>query len=310
VSWTASDMPSLDGDVVVVTGANSGLGFEATKAFARKEATVIMACRDRGRGETAAAEIREAVDGADLDVRICNLAALDSVERFAEGVSEEYDAIDVLCNNAGVMAIPRAETEDGFEMQFGVNHLGHYALTGRLFDLLAEADDARVVTHSSGMHEQGEMDFEDLHWEDSYSKWAAYGRSKLANLLFAFELQRRMDRNDVASVRSLGCHPGYADTNLQMRTAEESGNPLLKPIMRVTNAILAQSPDRGVLPMLYAATADVDGGSYVGPGGFMDMRGAPELQEPSADARDEDDARRLWEYSREATGVTYPFEAE
>lgn len=303
-------MPSLDGDVVVVTGANSGLGFEASKAFASKGATVVMACRNRGRGKTAAAEIRESAGEVDLDVRICDLADLDSVESFADGVADEYDAVDVLCNNAGVMAIPRQETAEGFEMQLGVNHLGHYALTGHLFELLAEAEDARVVTHSSGMHERGEMDFEDLHWEKSYNNWEAYGRSKLANLLFAFELQRRIEGNDVAGVRSLGCHPGYADTNLQMRTAEESSNPLMKPLMRAANAILAQSPERGALPMLYAATADVDGGTYVGPGGFMDMRGSPELQEPSADARNEDDARRLWEYSREATGVTYPFEDE
>jgi NAD(P)-dependent dehydrogenase (short-subunit alcohol dehydrogenase family) len=246
----------------------------------------------------------------DLDVRICDLADLDSVERFAGGVADEYDAVDVLCNNAGVMAIPRQETAEGFEMQLGVNHLGHYALAGHLFELLAEAEDARVVTHSSGMHERGEMDFEDLHWENSYNNWEAYGRSKLANLLFAFELQRRIEGNDVAGVRSLGCHPGYADTNLQMRTAEESGNPLMKPLMRAANLILAQSPERGVLPMLYAATAEAEGGSYVGPGGFMDMRGHPELQDPSAAARNEVDARQLWEYSREATGVTYPFEDE
>ncbi|TKX64307.1 SDR family NAD(P)-dependent oxidoreductase, partial [Halorubrum sp. GN11GM_10-3_MGM] len=160
----------------------------------------------------------------------------DSVEAFVEGLRDDYDAVDMLCNNAGVMAIPRSETEDGFETQFGVNHLGHFALTGRLFDLLDAAEgiggDARVVTQSSGAHEQGEMDFSDLNWERSYGKWQAYGRSKLSNLLFAYELQRRLDaasdEDGDPGIRSVACHPGYTDTNLQMRTAEESGNPLMK----------------------------------------------------------------------------------
>jgi len=302
-------MPSLDGSVVVVTGANSGLGFEATEAFARKGATVVMACRSRERGEDAAERIRGETD-ADLDVRHCDLASLDSVADFAAGLHEEYDSVKILCNNAGVMAIPRRETEDGFEMQLGVNHLGHFALTAQVFDLLQAAESARVVNHSSGAHKQGTMDFEDLNWEESYSKWGAYGRSKLANILFTLDLQRRIEQADIKTVRAVACHPGYADTNLQARTAEESGNPLMGPIMRVANAVLAQSAERGALPMLYAATADVEGGAYVGPGGFMNMRGSPELQAPSEAARDEEDARQLWEYSREATGVQFPFKQE
>ncbi|ELZ31649.1 oxidoreductase, partial [Halorubrum tebenquichense] len=260
--WTAEDMPRLDGKTVVVTGANSGLGFEGTREFAAKGATVVMACRSVERAEDAAAEIRAdaggAVDG-DLDVRECDLASLGSVASFAEGLADDYEAVDVLCNNAGVMAIPRSETEDGFETQFGVNHLGHFALTGRLFPLLDAAEgvggDARVVTQSSGAHEQGEMDFADLNWERSYGKWQAYGRSKLSNLLFAYELQRRLDDSEeVAGIRSVACHPGYADTNLQMRTAAESGNPLMKVGMKAANAVLGQDPDIGVEPMLYAAT--------------------------------------------------------
>ncbi len=324
--WTADDMPKLDGKTVVITGANSGLGYEGTRAFAETGATVVMACRSVERGERAAAEIRSASDAdLHLDVRECDLASLDSVRSFAEGVATGYDAVDVLCNNAGVMAIPRSETEDGFETQFGVNHLGHFALTGRLFPLLQSAEgvggEARVVTQSSGAHEMGEMDFSDLNWERSYGKWKAYGRSKLANLLFAYELQRQIDTvnddapddasNDStsgnASIRSVACHPGYADTNLQLRTARESGNPLMKVGMKAANAVLGQAPDIGALPMLYAATADVSGGAYVEPGGFMNMRGYPTVGRSNDASYDRDDARQLWEYSTEATGVTFPF---
>jgi len=323
--WTADETPRLDGKTVVVTGANSGLGYEGTRAFAERGATVVMACRSVERGERAADEIRResaaALGDLDLDVRECDLASLDSVRAFAEGLAADYDAVDALCNNAGVMAIPRSETEDGFETQFGVNHLGHFALTGRLFPLLDAAEGvggaARVVTQSSGAHEQGEMDFADLNWERSYGKWKAYGRSKLANLLFAYELQRRIDdaeadagdpddETDDLSVRSVACHPGYAATNLQHRTAEESGNPLMKVAMTAANAVLGQDAATGALPMLYAATADVDGGAYVEPSGFMNMRGTPTVGRSNDASYDRADARRLWEYSAEATGVEFP----
>ena len=306
--WTPAEMPTLDDTTVVVTGANSGLGREGTRAFARKGATVVMACRSVERGERAAAEIRESSSGdPDLDVRECDLASLDSIEAFADGLGDEYDAVDVLCNNAGVMAIPRRETADGFETQLGVNHLGHFALTGRLFDRLTAADgEARVVTQSSGAHEQGEMDFTDLNWEESYGKWAAYGRSKLANLLFAYELQRRVDAAGLG-VRSVACHPGYADTDLQMRTARESDSLLLTVAMRLANGLLGQDPAVGVEPMLYAATADVDGGAYVEPGGFLNIRGHPTVGRSNDASYDRSDARRLWEFSVEATGVRYPF---
>ncbi|EMA68304.1 short-chain dehydrogenase/reductase SDR [Halorubrum aidingense JCM 13560] len=310
--WTPAEMPRLDDATVVVTGANSGLGYEGTREFARRGATVVMACRSVERAETAAAELRESTSATlELDVRECDLASLDSVETFADGLAADYDGVDVLCNNAGVMAIPRGETEDGFETQFGVNHLGHFALTGRLFPLLVAADgidgDARVVTQSSGAHETGEMDFSDLNWERSYGKWKAYGRSKLANLLFAYELQRRLDAaDDDLGVRSVACHPGYADTNLQLRTAAESGNPLLKLGMRAANAVLGQDAATGAEPMLYAATADVDGGAYVEPGGLMNMRGHPTVGRSNDASYDRDDARRLWEYSTEATSVEFP----
>lgn len=329
--WTAAAMPPLDGKTIVITGANSGLGYAGSRAFAKRGATVIMACRSADRGDAAAAAIRRSISGdhtddPDLDVRTCDLASLDSVASFAESVTADYDSVDVLCNNAGVMAIPRSETADGFETQLGVNHLGHFALTGHLFPLLRHADgiggDARVVTQSSAAHEQGEMDFSDLNWEESYSKWKAYGRSKLANLLFAYELQRRIDgksdrsgpavhadrgnnASETPSIRSLACHPGYTDTNLQIRTAAESGNPLLKIGMKAANAVLGQDATTGVEPMLYAATAAVAGGAYIEPGGFMNMRGHPVVGRSTDASYDRAAARRLWEYSVEATGVRY-----
>jgi NAD(P)-dependent dehydrogenase (short-subunit alcohol dehydrogenase family) len=304
--WTADEMPAMDGQTVVVTGANSGLGYAGTEAFADAGATVIMACRSAERGEQAADEIRRAVPDAALDVRVCDLAALDSVTSFAAGVRAAYDAVDVLCNNAGVMAIPRQETDDGFEMQLGVNHLGHFALTGRLLPALAAGDgESRVVTQSSGAHTAGEIDFSDLQSERSYGKWSAYGRSKLANLLFGYELQRRL-ADAPLDVISVACHPGYADTELQFRGPRESGSTVKMAGMKVANALFGQSAERGALPMLYAATSDdVIGGEYVGPGGLLNMRGYPAFQQSNADSRDEADAKRLWELSEELTGVEY-----
>jgi len=309
-------MPAQTGRTVVITGANSGLGYEATEAFAGHGADVVLACRSIDRGRTAAEEIRDtladapdwasAPDAGSLTVMELDLADLDSVASFAEQFEEHFDDLHVLCNNAGVMAIPHGETEDGFERQFGINHLGHFALTGYLLDDLRETEgESRVVTQSSGAHEMGEVDFDDLQREQSYSPWEAYGQSKLANLLFAYELDRRLDAAD-ADVTSLGCHPGYADTNLQRRGPEAAGSTLRLWGMKAANAVLGQSATKGALPMLYAATGPgISGGEYVGPGGLLNMRGAPELQESNAASRDEETADRLWTVSAELTGVEY-----
>lgn len=299
-------MPDLSNATCIVTGANSGLGFAGTQLLASAGATVVMACRDGARGEAARERILADEPEATLDVRECDLADLSSIETFATAFRSSYDELSVLCNNAGVMAIPREETTDGFEMQFGVNHLGHVALTGHLLDCLRETPgESRVVTQSSKIHERGTIDFDDLHGETDYDKWGAYAQSKLANLLFAFELDRRL-RHTGADVTSVGCHPGYAATNLQRRGPEKLGSRLRLAAMRVTNAVVAQSAHRGALPMVYAATAAaVDGGDYVGPDGLLNLRGLPTIQEPSDRARDEDLARRLWEVSEELTGVSY-----
>jgi len=299
-------MPDQSGRTVVVTGANSGLGYEATRAFAERGAHVIMACRSLDRARTARDEIRAAVPGASLTVRELDLADLASIRSFAERVETEAAGIHGLCNNAGVMAVPRSETADGFETQFGVNHLGHVALTAGLLDALRRTPgETRVVTQSSGVHERGEIDFADLQGEAEYDKWAAYAQSKLANVLFAYELDRRL-RAARASVTSVACHPGYAATNLQRRGPEREGSRLRLWLIRASNALFAQSPRRGALPLLYAATAsDVDGGEYVGPGGFLNMRGAPETQDSSDRSYDRETARRLWTVSEDLTRVEF-----
>ncbi|WP_136716827.1 oxidoreductase [Halorientalis salina] len=311
-AWTPAEMPDLSGKTVIVTGANSGLGFEGAKQFAASGATVVLACRSPDRGEEAAEEIRRSVYDATLDVRKLDLADLSSVESFATAFLADYDELHVLCNNAGVMAIPRGETADGFETQFGVNHLGHFALTGHLIDVIRDTPTfSRVVTQSSGLHERGDIDLSDLQSEAEYDKWDAYAQSKLANLLFAFELDTRLNHAGVENAISVGCHPGYADTNLQRRGPEASGSTLRLWLMKAANAVLAQDAARGAFPMLYAATApDVAGGEYIGPSGFMNMRGAPAPDTASRKARDRDLAIQLWDRSVELTGVSFGLREE
>ncbi len=310
MAWSAADIPPQEGRRIVVTGANSGIGLETTRELAHNGATVVMACRDRGRGEVAADEIHGDIPEADLRVETCDLADLESVRAFAERVTEP---IDVLINNAGTMAIPRQETEDGFETQFGVNHLGHFGLTGCVLPQLRAAandtGDGRVVTVSSGLHERGTIDLADLHGEQSYDRWDAYAQSKLANVLFARELERRLRAGDVP-IRSVAVHPGYADTQLQYRGVDGRGRWFKLTARKLANTLLAQSAAKGALPTLYAATApDVEGGAYYGPGGFFSMRGAPERQRPADALLDTETAAELWAASRELTDVSYDLPA-
>jgi NAD(P)-dependent dehydrogenase (short-subunit alcohol dehydrogenase family) len=283
--WTAADLPSQEGRTIIVTGANSGIGLVSARELARAGAHVILAVRNVAKGEAAAAEV-----GHGAEVRALDLASLASVRSFAEGVR---GPVDVLINNAGVMAVPESRTADGFEMQIGTNHLGHFALTGLLLDRITD----RVVTVSSGAHRIGKIRLDDLNWERGYRRWPAYGQSKLANLLFTFELQRRLAAAD-SSVIATAAHPGYAATNLQSHTAS-----IQDTIMGVLNHVLAQSADMGALPTLFAATQAIPGGSYVGPDGLGEQRGHPHLVGCSAEARDEAVAARLWELSEQLTGV-------
>jgi NAD(P)-dependent dehydrogenase (short-subunit alcohol dehydrogenase family) len=304
-------MPDLSGRRAVVTGANSGLGFEATKELARAGAHVVMACRDTDRAEDARTRVERAVRDPSLDVRELDLGELASVRAFAESFADDYDALHLLLNNAGVMAPPRRETADGFELQFGVNHLGHFALTGLLLDRLRAADgERRVVTTSSGAHRMGEIDFDDLQSERSYGRWRAYGQSKLANLLFAYELQRRLEQGELRGIKSVAAHPGWASTNLQTSGptmgSSSGASSVRERFMELGNQLFAQSARMGTLPLLYAATAEnVDGGDYIGPGGPMEMRGYPTHVESSERSHDHETARRLWDVSEELTGVSY-----
>jgi len=274
---------------VVITGANSGIGLGAAKLMAADGWHVVLAVRNTAKGEQAAAGI----DGS-TEVRELDLADLASVRAFADGWDGE---LDVLINNAGVMALPKSRTADGFEMQIGTNHLGPFALTNLLLGQITD----RVVTISSGAHRMGRINLDDLNYEHRhYERWTAYGQSKLANLLFTLELQQRLDEVD-SPLRAMAAHPGWAATNLQSHTA----NFFHDAVMKIGNALLAQSEDEGALPTVYAATQDIPGNSFVGPDGFQEMRGKPVLVGRSGAAMDEDKARGLWELSEQLTGVRF-----
>ena len=300
--WTARRLPDLHGRTVVVTGATGGIGGPLARELARAGALVVIAARDPGRGRTRAAEIRAAVPAARTEVLHIDLASLAAVRAFAESFAGAHDGPDILVNCAGVMAVPEQHTEDGFELQFGVNHLGHFALTGLLLDGMRDRAGARVVTVSSLNHLWGTIDWDDPQQARGYRAWRAYNQSKLANLLFAFELDRRL-RAAGASAASLAAHPGYTGTGLQGRV----GGPLVRGALRVTNRLFGQTPDMGALPLLYAAAAPgVPGGSYIGPQRFRETRGHPAVAQASAAARDPAAAARLWSLSEDLTGVTYP----
>ena len=280
----------MTGRTAIITGANSGIGRAAARALAGAGAHVVLAVRDTDKGEAAATTMP-----GDTEVRRLDLADLASIREFAAGWAAD---VSLLINNAGVMVPPLSRTADGFELQFGTNHLGHFALTNLLLGDITD----RVVTVSSTGHRIGTIDFDDLNWERRrYQAWRAYGQSKLANLLFTAELQRRLD--DAGSpVLASAAHPGYAATNLQFR----SGRRSLDMISSIGNRLLAQDEDGGALPTLYAATADIPGNSFAGPGGFMEQRGAPKLVGRRHTAEDTGVARRLWDVSEELTGVRFP----
>jgi NAD(P)-dependent dehydrogenase (short-subunit alcohol dehydrogenase family) len=306
-AWTADDIPDLSGKTIVVTGGNSGIGYEAALEFARKRADVILACRDLGKARTAAAQITASASGAKVDIMELDLSNLASVRGFSDAFHLKHQALDVLCNNAGVMAIPYRQTADGFEMQFGTNHLGHFALTGLLLDRLLAIDGARVVNVSSTGHRFGSIRFDDLQWKNGYSKWRAYGQSKLANLLFTLELQRKIDAAG-KKLLAVACHPGYAATNLQAAGPKMSGQSLMAYFFEIGNQFLAQSAAMGALPTEYAAVApDVHGGDYIGPDGMAQQYGHPVHVGRSAAAKDAAVASRLWEVSEQLTNVHYTF---
>ena len=295
--WTTENIPDQTGKIVIVTGANSGIGYELARALALKGATVLMACRSLDKGEHALAKIQAENPSGEVILKQLDLADLTSVKSFTTTFQVEYHQLDLLINNAGVMAVPYRQTADGFEMHFGTNHLGHFALTGLLIDLLIKTPNSRVITVSSYVHQIGNITFDNLNSEKRYQKWLAYGQSKLANVLFAFELQRKSAKNG-HHLKSIAVHPGYAATNLQHTSS----------FFSFTNNFMAQSQEMGALPTLFAATSpEIQGGEYIGPDGFMGQRGYPKVTKSSKRSHDEGTARHLWEVSEELTGVRFSF---
>jgi NAD(P)-dependent dehydrogenase (short-subunit alcohol dehydrogenase family) len=300
--WSAVDVPDQSGRVAIITGANTGIGYEAAAVLADKGAHVVLAVRNTGKGNDAASRITANSPNAVVSVRELDLTSLDSIRAAAEQLKNEYQRIDLLINNAGVMFTPKGTTKDGFELQFGTNHLGHFAFTGLLLDRLLPVDGSRVVTISSQGHRlRSEIDFDDLHSERGYDRFAAYGRSKLSNLLFTYELQRRLTVKGAPTI-AVAAHPGGSRTELTRN---------LPAWMRIgydiVGPLISQAPDMGALPTLRAATdPSVAGGQYYGPDGIGEQRGHPKLVQSSSRSHDEALQRKLWTVSEELTGVTYP----
>ncbi|MFI6334392.1 oxidoreductase [Streptomyces sp. NPDC050535] len=302
--WNAGDIPDQGGRTAVVTGANSGIGYVTARELARKGARVVLACRSEARGSEAADRLRAEVPGAHVEFVRLDLGDLESVREFAATYERGYDRLDLLINNAGVMALPYGLTADGFETQFGVNHLGHFALTGLLLPALLGTPGARVVTVSSFMHALANIDIRDLNSKRQYRRWIAYGRSKTANLLFTHELARRLAAIG-SEVVAAAAHPGYADTNLHTAGPRMTGHKGAERITAFGARILSQSAEAGALPTLYAATAPgVAPDSFTGPS-FAMWRGSPARSRRTGWTLDDVAGERLWEASEELTGVSY-----
>ena len=301
--WTPRQMPSLEGRHAIVTGANSGIGYHTARHLARAGAAVVLACRNQQKGEAARTALLAHNPEAKVEVRVLDVANIDSVRRFADAYNAEGRPLDLLINNAGVMSLPeRRSTPQGFEMQFGTNHLGHFALTGLLLRTLLRQPDSRVVTVASIAHKRGALNFDDLNAERSYDPRRAYNQSKLANVVFGLELDRRL-RARQANTASIVAHPGVAVTNI---VSNGMGTGLQGRIAGAVIALIAQSDDRGSWPTLYAAAApEAHGGGYYGPDGFAEIKGTPVEVTPQPKALDPAAGKRLWEVSELLTGVRY-----
>jgi len=299
--WTTADIPDQTGRVAVITGSNTGLGFETAAALAAKGAHVVLAVRNLDKGKDAELLIKRRSPNADIALQELDLTSLDSVRAAAEQLRSDHERIDLLINNAGVMWTPKSNTKDGFELQFGTNHLGHFAFTGLLLDRLLPVAGSRIVTVSSIGHRiLADIHFDDLQWEHSYNRVAAYGQAKLANLLFTYELQRRLAPH--ATTIAAAAHPGGSNTELTRNLP-----PWLQPALNGLFGLIAQDAAMGALPQLRAATdPTVVGGQYYGPDGFGQMRGYPKIVGSSKKSHDVERQRRLWTVSEELTGVTYP----
>lgn len=294
VTWTPDEIPSLDGMIVVITGANSGLGLESARLTAARGAHVIMACRSEKKAQTARKSILKDLPDAKLEIMPLDLASQSAIKHFVKRFKDRYPRLDILLNNAGLMAPPLSYTEDGFEIQFGTNHLGHFALTGLLLEHLEKSESPRVVTVSSIAHNFGNLYFDNLNAQSGYSRWLFYGQSKLANLIFARELHRRL-RTTGSKIRSFAAHPGYSDTNLQSTSGTD-----------IFNRFFAQPQQMGCYPSVFAATSEqVESGEYYGPNGCFEAAGYPAPARVRKRAKDQQLAERLWDVSEEMTGVRF-----
>ncbi|MER6131834.1 oxidoreductase [Streptomyces sp. NPDC001815] len=302
--WNARDIPDQSGRTAVVTGANSGIGYVTARELARRGARVVLACRSESRGTEAADRLAGEAPGAEVEFVRLDLGDLDSVREFTAVYGSAHERLDVLVNNAGVMALPQGRTVDGFETQFGVNHLGHFALTGLLLPTLLTTPGARVVSVSSTMHATANIDINDLNSEQKYGRWTAYSRSKTANLLFVHELARRLAATG-SDVVAAAAHPGYAATNLQTASPRMEGRRVSQRFMETGNRFFAQSAEAGALPTLYAATAPgIRPDSFTGPS-FLGWRGSPAKSWRAKWTLNDTAGQRLWEESERLTGVTY-----
>jgi len=294
--WTAKDIPDLSDKIAIVTGANSGIGYEIARALSNKNAKVILACRNKENGEAAVRQIVLAYPEAQVELMQIDLSDLSSVQHFSGKFTNHYDRLDILINNAGIMRPPFGKTTDGFELQFGINHLGHFALTGLLLPLIINTSNARIITISSGGERFSKIDLDNLNAEKGYDPGKAYGQSKLANLFFTYELERRFRTTGINAIAA-AAHPGWTkNTKL----------PLHWPMVRILNPIIGQKPTIGALPALYAATVqDVEGGAFYGPDGWLGLRGYPTKVKSSNSTCDTDIAAKLWTLSENLTGIIY-----
>ncbi|MFW6287741.1 MAG: oxidoreductase [bacterium] len=301
-NWSIEQIDSLDDKVIVVTGGNSGIGYEAVRIFGLKGARVVMASRSMDRASKARLKIQEENPLANINIIKLDLADLESVHDFVDRFKKEYGRLDILLNNAGIMLVPYGKTKDGFEKQMGVNHLGHFALTALVFDRLRATEDSRVVNISSTAHKQGKMDFDNFMFENGgYSPWKSYARSKLANLLFTYELQRRIEGRNIR-MKSLAAHPGMSNTNLNRNFEDNFFYKIFGAIFEK----IGQSARDGALPAIRAATdKQAKGGEYYGPSGLFEIKGSPVVIESSSASHDPEDAERLWDISEKLTGINF-----
>jgi NAD(P)-dependent dehydrogenase (short-subunit alcohol dehydrogenase family) len=298
-NWTADNIPDQKGRVAIVTGSSSGIGYETARVLANKNAEVILAVRNPKKGENALQKIKAQNENANVEVMILDLANLQSVKKFADEFMQEYDRLDLLINNGGVMIPPYTKTVDGFELQFGTNHLGHFALTGFLFDLIKKTKDSRIINVSSSAHHYGNINFDDLHWENrKYKKWASYGDSKIANLYFTYELQRKLGQNGSGTIVT-AAHPGWTGTELQRHAG----------YITMLNKLFAMKIEQGALPTLRAAIDEsAQGGDYYGPDGWKEMKGFPVKVRSNKLSHDTKIAQKLWKISENLTNIKYNFD--